>query len=112
MSDSAKPASVSGTRLETDSLGTVEVDRAQLWGAQTQRALEHFDFGSDQFPRGFIEAFALVKKAAALSHRALGKLSEEQAGLIVQVAMKYWQDSTPISFRSVRGSREAAPRPI
>jgi len=85
MSDSAKPASVSGTRLETDSLGTVEVDRAQLWGAQTQRALEHFDFGSDQFPRGFIEAFALVKKAAALSHRALGKLSEEQAGLIVQV---------------------------
>lgn len=84
MGDSASTSSARTSRLEADSLGTVEVDSENLWGAQTQRALKHFDFGSDRFPEAFIKAFALVKKAAALSHKELGKLSEQQAGLIVQ----------------------------
>ena len=72
-------------RVEKDSMGEIEVPNEALWGAQTQRSLHHFAIGNDQFSPAFIAAFAVVKKAAALSNKALGALAETQANLIVQV---------------------------
>ena len=51
-------------RKETDSLGVVEVPADKLWGAQTQRSLEHFSIGHDLIPREMITAYAILKKAA------------------------------------------------
>jgi fumarate hydratase class II len=56
-----------------------------LWGAQTQRCLEHFDIGDDLFPRGMILAYATLKKAAALVNHRLGLLQELEKNLIVEV---------------------------
>ena len=54
-------------RIENDSLGQVKVPGDRLWGAQTQRSLEHFSIGDDLIPRELIPAYAIEKKAAALS---------------------------------------------
>jgi fumarate hydratase class II len=72
------------TRTETDSLGEVEVPADKLWGAQTQRSLEHFSIGKDLMPREMISAYAVVKKAAANANRAGGRLNDEMHRLIVQ----------------------------
>ena len=56
---------MAGFRTETDSLGDVEVPADKLWGAQTQRSLEHFSIGKDLMPREMITAYAILKKAAA-----------------------------------------------
>ncbi|CAN5505677.1 hypothetical protein BH09MYX1_BH09MYX1_60680 [soil metagenome] len=60
------------TRTEKDSLGTVEVPADCLWGAQTERAREHFQIGDDRMPRAMIFAITIVKKAAAEVHVARG----------------------------------------
>ena len=73
------------TRIETDSLGEVEVPSDKLWGAQTQRAIEHFSIGTDLMPREMIPAYAIVKKAAAIANHAGGQLDEERRKQIVQV---------------------------
>ena len=73
-------------RTETDSLGEVGVPADKLWGAQTQRSLEHFSIGADLIPREMIGAYATLKKAAANANRAGGRLDERAHGLIVQVA--------------------------
>jgi len=73
------------TRIETDSLGEVEVPGDKLWGAQTQRAIEHFRIGTDLMPREMIPAYAIVKKAAALANHAGGRLDENHLKLIAQV---------------------------
>ena len=57
-------------RKETDSMGVVEVPADKLWGAQTQRSLEHFSIGHDLIPREMIHAYAILKKAAALANHA------------------------------------------
>ena len=57
-------------RKETDSLGVVEVPADKLWGAQTQRSLEHFSIGKDLIPREMITAYAILKKAAASANHA------------------------------------------
>jgi fumarate hydratase, class II len=72
-------------RVETDSLGEVSVPADKLWGAQTQRSLEHFSIGSDLIPRELIDAYALLKKAAATANHAGGRLTDEQHDLIVRV---------------------------
>ena len=72
-------------RRETDSLGTVEVPADKLWGAQTQRSLEHFSIGKDLMPREMITAYATLKKAAARANHAGGRLNDEAHKLIVQV---------------------------
>jgi fumarate hydratase class II len=72
-------------RTEHDSMGEIRVPADALWGAQTQRSLEHFAIGSDKFTTDFIKAFALVKKAAAQCNLELGALDEAQTRLIVQV---------------------------
>jgi fumarate hydratase class II len=72
-------------RKETDSLGVVEVPADKLWGAQTQRSLEHFSIGTDLMPREMITAYAILKKAAASVNHAGGRLGEPAHRLIVQV---------------------------
>src|ERR1700723_1243085 len=59
-------------RKETDSLGVVDVPADKLWGAQTQRSLEHFRIGQDLIPREMITAYATLKKAAANANHAGG----------------------------------------
>ena len=72
-------------RTESDSLGPVEVPADKLWGAQTQRSLEHFSIGKDLIPREMITAYAILKKAAANANHAGGRLDDERCKLIVQV---------------------------
>lgn len=71
-------------RKETDSLGEVRVPADKLWGAQTQRSLEHFSIGKDLIPREMIVAYAVLKKAAANANEAGGRLNDEQHKLIVR----------------------------
>src|SRR5438309_7107121 len=78
-----QPATKS-TRLESDSMGQIEVPADKYWGAQTQRSLLHFNIGYDVMPREMIRAFGILKKACALVNRDLGKLPAEKAKLIVQ----------------------------
>src|ERR1700735_374493 len=73
------------TRVEHDSLGPVNVPGDKLWGAQTQRSLEHFSIGDDLIPREMIPAYAFVKKAAALVNHKAGRLGDTQMTLIVRV---------------------------
>jgi fumarate hydratase class II len=72
-------------RIEEDSLGPVKVPSDKLWGAQTQRSLEHFSIGQDLIPREMITAYAILKKAAAEANHAERRLEEEPYRLIVQV---------------------------
>lgn len=74
------------TRVETDSMGEVEVPIDVYWGAQTQRSLLHFDIGFDVMPRELIRALGILKKAAAIVNCDLGKLSEDKKDLIVRAA--------------------------
>ena len=74
------------TRTESDSMGAIEVEADKYWGAQTQRSLIHFDIGEDKMPPELIRAFGVLKKAAALVNRDLGKLDEEKTRLIVEAA--------------------------
>ena len=75
-------------RIETDSLGEVEVPADRLWGAQTQRALEHFRIGQELMPREMVLAYAIVKQAAARTNHAAGHLSGTQSELIVAVCQE------------------------
>src|SRR5437763_1592953 len=74
------------TRTESDSMGPIEVPADRYWGAQTERSLIHFDIGDDKMPPELIRAFGVLKKAAALVNRDLGKLDEEKTRLIVKAA--------------------------
>jgi fumarate hydratase class II len=71
-------------RKETDSLGVVEVPADKLWGAQTQRSLEHFSIGKDLMPREMITAYTTLKKAAATANHASKRLDDERYKLIIQ----------------------------
>jgi fumarate hydratase class II len=71
-------------RTESDSLGVVQVPADKLWGAQTQRSLEHFSIGSDLIPREMITAYATLKKAAAAANYARKRLDDQRYKLIVQ----------------------------
>jgi fumarate hydratase class II len=76
---------VSGVyRVERDSLGEVRVPADKLWGAQTQRSLEHFAIGDDLIPREMIDAYAILKKAAAIANHKGGRLTDQQRDLIVR----------------------------
>jgi fumarate hydratase class II len=72
-------------RVETDSLGEVNVPADKLWGAQTQRSLEHFSIGQDLIPREMITAYAILKKAAAIANHASKRLADEPCGMIAKV---------------------------
>src|SRR5215470_11467780 len=80
------PEQSAKTRIETDSMGPIEVAADRYWGAQTERSLHHFNIGDDRMPREMIRALGVLKKAAALVNEDLGKLSHEKAQLIVQAS--------------------------
>lgn len=87
-------------RYEKDSFGKVKVPEDRLWGAQTQRSLEHFSIGDDLMPRELIFAYAIVKKASALVNRQQGRLSKSKAEMIVRVCDELlegkWHDHFPL----------------
>src|SRR3989442_1942119 len=74
------------TRIESDSMGRIEVPANVYWGAQTQRSLLHFNIGRDVMPPELIRAFGILKKACALVNQDLGKIPADKAKLIVQAA--------------------------
>jgi fumarate hydratase class II len=80
----SQEATKPNVRIETDSMGEIEVPANKYWGAQTERSLLHFNIGNDVMPREMIRAFGLLKKAAALVNQDLGKLPPEKAKLIAQ----------------------------
>jgi len=71
-------------RTETDSLGEVTVPADRLWGAQTQRSLEHFSIGKDLMPREMITAYATLKKAAAIANHVGNRLDDQRFQLIIR----------------------------
>ncbi len=69
-------------RVESDTMGNVEVPAAHYWGAQTQRSLHHFAISTETMPPAVIRAFGVLKLASARVNQALGKLDAERARLI------------------------------
>ena len=98
MATTAEP--VTRTRMESDSMGQIEVPANVYWGAQTQRSLLHFNIGRDTMPPELIRAFGILKKACALVNQDLGKLPAEKAKLIVAAADEViagkWNDQFPL----------------
>ena len=89
-----------GVRIETDSMGPIEVDDDRYWGAQTERSLHHFAIAADTMPTALIHAFGVLKEASASVNRDLGKLSADTADLIIraarEVAAGTWDDEFPL----------------
>ncbi len=77
-----------GYRIETDTMGQMQVEESRYWGAQTQRSIQNFPIGQERFkmPRSIIRAMGILKKGAALANADLGELPREKADLIVQAA--------------------------
>jgi fumarate hydratase class II len=75
-----------GTRVESDSMGPIDVPAEHYWGAQTQRSLIHFSIGDDRMPKAVYHAYGYVKKAAALVNAGAGRLDGERAQAIVAAA--------------------------
>jgi len=86
MSHTSPKKASPGHRLETDSMGAIEVPDHRYWGAQTARSLIHFHIGNDIIPRELIKALGILKKSCALANRDLGKLVSEKCDLIVLAA--------------------------
>ncbi|NLT47456.1 MAG: class II fumarate hydratase, partial [Clostridiales bacterium] len=88
-------------RIERDSMGEIRVEADKLWGAQTQRSLLNFSIGTEKMPREVIQAFAVLKKAAALTNLELGTLDKQIAEVIVQVCDEIlegrWDDQFPLA---------------
>src|SRR5687768_5839438 len=76
----------SNSRIETDSMGEIQVPPDKYWGAQTERSLLHFNIGHDKMPREMIRALGVLKKAAAQVNNELGKLPADKRKLIEQAA--------------------------
>lgn len=74
------------TRIESDSIGEIEVPFDKYWGAQTQRSLENFDIGTEKMPEPLIRALGVQKKAAAQANLDLGELERDVANAIIQAA--------------------------
>jgi fumarate hydratase, class II len=75
-----------GHRLETDTMGAIEVPDDRYWGAQTARSLIHFNIGNDTKPRELVKALGILKKACALANRDLGKMPPDKCDLICRAA--------------------------
>jgi fumarate hydratase class II len=76
---------MSDFRIEADGLGRVDVPADKLWGAQTQRSLQHFSIGRDLIPREMIAAYAIIKRAAATANHGDGRLPDQVYALITRV---------------------------
>ena len=82
--EAKEPTTNTATRIESDSMGEIEVPANKYWGAQTERSLLHFNIGFDVMPREMIRALGILKKACAQVNAELGKLSGDKLKLIVQ----------------------------
>ena len=91
---------MAGTRIEKDTFGPIEVPDEHLWGAQTQRSLEHFKISGERMPSELIQALAWVKRACATVNQSLGELTPERARAIQQAADEIlagkWPDEFPL----------------
>ncbi|KEK24660.1 class II fumarate hydratase [Bacillus gaemokensis] len=87
-------------RIERDTLGEMKVPADKLWAAQTQRSKENFPIGTEHMPLEIVQAFAILKKSAAISNQKLGKLSEEKTQAIVEAVDEIlagkWNEHFPL----------------
>ena len=86
------------SRIEKDSFGPIAVPAGHLWGAQTQRSLEHFHISTERMAPELIAALAQVKRAAAAVNRSLGLLKADQADAILRAADEVLAGSHPDEF--------------
>src|SRR6058998_1376818 len=105
-----EPTQTVPMRLESDSMGPIEVPANVYWGAQTARSLIHFNIGRDQMPPELIRAFGILKKAAALVNQDLGKLPDDKIEWIAQAAEKLDHLSGEEFDRIVRPEAMTHPR--
>ncbi len=77
---------MAANRIEKDSMGSIEVPADKLWGAQTQRSLEHFRISTEKMPTALVHALALTKRAAAQVNHDLGLLPQQRAEAIISAA--------------------------
>src|SRR5712691_226138 len=88
------------TRVERDSMGEIEVPADALYGASTQRAVVNFPISGQRFPRRFLRAMALIKRAAAEANADLGLVDRPKAEAIAaaaaEVAEGHWDEQFPI----------------
>jgi len=91
---------MAATRIEKDTFGPIEVPAERLWGAQTQRSLEHFRISGERMPVEVVRALAIVKRASAVVNEAMGELPAEKAQAIRQAADEVlegrWPDEFPL----------------
>lgn len=90
------------TRIETDTMGPMEVPSTVYWGAQTARSLHYFGIGHEKMPKPLLKAFGILKYAAAAANEKLGLLPKEKAELIKKAAEEVvkgnWDDQFPLSI--------------
>lgn len=98
------------TRIEHDSLGPVEIDSGRLWGSQTQRALLHFDIGTERLPADMIRAYARIKRACAIVHGEAGRWTPNRQPPSSPSATNCWPAAGTTSFPSRSGTAAAARR--
>jgi fumarate hydratase class II len=91
-------AEATATRIERDSMGTIEVPQDRYWGAQTQRSLENFRIGGERMPEPLIHALAIEKKAAALANIQLGALDPQLGEAIAKAADEVIDGKHPSEF--------------
>ena len=101
-------------RIEKDTMGEVKVPAGVYWGAQTERSVENFRIAQDinKMPMPIIQAFAYLKKAAALANTELNVLPKEKCDAMGKYAMKFLPGNWMTSSRSWFGKQEAAPKAI
>ncbi|WP_349886118.1 class II fumarate hydratase [Pantoea ananatis] len=89
---------MAANRVEKDSMGPIDVPAEKLWGAQTQRSLEHFRISTEKMPVALVHALAMTKRAAASVNRDLGLLPAERAEAIVNAADEVLADKHSDEF--------------
>ena len=89
---------MAATRIEKDSMGPIDVPADKLWGAQTQRSLEHFRISVEKMPADLIAALAITKKAAAAVNCDLGLLAKERADAVIAAADEVLAGKHPEEF--------------
>jgi fumarate hydratase class II len=97
-------------RHEKDSMGAIEVPADKLWGAQTQRSLEHFRISTEKMPVSLIQALALTKRAAAKVNQDLGLLGADKATAIINAADEVLAGKHPDEFPSPSGKPVPVPK--
>jgi fumarate hydratase class II len=85
-------------RTENDSFGPIDVPADVLWGAQTQRSIEHFAISTETMPQALLHALALVKRACAVGNRTLGLLDAQKADAIAAAADEVLSGKHPAAF--------------